>query len=121
MNQIEIRADELGLTSRNGLHATGTAARMRQAISAASIGACSDAELETAARDLVIDLRSANEPPEQVVLVIKRILAQAGLRPSHPPSDPAMVIERHSAVYRTVIALGIHHYFASNDGAGSRA
>jgi hypothetical protein len=86
-----------------------------------SIGAGSQQELEAASRELVTELRNANEPPEQVLLAMKRILAQAGLRPGHPPSDPAMVIERHSELYRNVIASSIRHYFGSTDGDGSSA
>ena len=94
---------------------------MLRAISAASLGSGEHEELETAARLLVTELRAANEPPEQVLLAVKRILAQAGLRPSHPPSDSAMVVERNTSVYRTVIASSIRHYFGSNSGAGTTA
>ena len=94
---------------------------MLRAISAASLGSGAHEELETAARLLVTELRAANEPPEQVLLAVKRILAQAGLRPSHPPSDSAMVVERNTSVYRTVIASSIRHYFGSNSSAGTTA
>src|ERR1041384_7044971 len=93
MSQDEIRNDELGLTAQDESDLTGSAARMRHAISAASIGSGSREELEMAARQLVMELRNANEPPEQVLLAMKRILALAGLRPGHPPTDPAMIIE----------------------------
>ena len=119
MSQDEIRNDELGLTAQNESDLTGSAARMRHAISAASIGSGSREELEMAARQLVMELRNANEPPEQVLLAMKRILALAGLRPGHPPTDPAMIIERHSELYRSVIASSIRHYFNANDGDGT--
>jgi hypothetical protein len=87
------------------------AQRMRNAINAATMGAVSDDELESAARALVTELRLANEPPEQVLLQIKHILAEAGLRPSQGPADPAPVAEHHAHLYRNVIESSIRHYF----------
>lgn len=108
-------------TSLDALDATEAVARMRRAVSAASIGACTPEELDAAAQALVNELRAAQHPPEQVLLHVKRILAQAGLRPSHGPSDPAVVIERHATVYRNVIESSIRFYFGrseSRDGDG---
>ena len=119
MTQSDIGGDDSGPTSHGELDLTGAGARMLQAISAASIGSGSHEALETAVREFVAELREANEPPEQVLLAIKRILAQAGLRPSHPPADPAMVVERLASVYRDVIASSIRHYFGASDGSGS--
>ena len=85
--------------------------RMRNAINAASMGSLPDDELESAARALVTELRLANEPPEQVLLQIKHILAEAGLRPSQGPADPAPVAEHHLLLYRNVIESSIRHYF----------
>jgi hypothetical protein len=121
MSEHNASNGEIKLTSRDELHSTGTAIRVREAISAASIGSGSHEELDTAARDFVIELRKANEPPEQVLLAMKRILALAGLRPGHPPTDPTMIIERHSQLYRAVIASSIRHYFSSSDGDGAPA
>ena len=115
------QSHELGPTSHGELDLTDAGARMLQAISAASIGAGSRDELEAAVSGVVTELREANQPPEQVLLAIKRILAQAGLRPSHPPTDPAMVVERLAAVYHHVIASSIRHYFGASDGAGPSA
>jgi hypothetical protein len=95
-----------------------SAARMRRAISAASIGAGSYEELDAATADFVAERRDAKVPPEQVLLAMKRILAEAGLRPSHEPSDPVIVIERHAAVYRDVIAASIRHYFRPANANG---
>ena len=92
---------------------------MLQAISAASIGSGLDHELDAAALQLVRELREANEPPEQVLLKIKRILGDAGVRPSHGQSDSALVIDRHEAVYRVVIESTIRHYFQASDGDGN--
>jgi hypothetical protein len=120
MSQREMQDEEVHIASLDGQDPTGSEIRMRRAISAASLGAGSHEELEAANRLLVAELRAANEPPEQVLLAIKRILAQAGLRPSHPPSDSAMIVERHATVYRHVIASSIRHYFGSN-GPGAPA
>lgn len=121
MSQHEMRDGDSHIHSRDGDDPTGSEARMRRAISAASLGSGSHEELDTAGQQLVAELRQANEPPEQVLLTIKRILAQAGLRPSHPPSDSAMVVERNATVYRHVIESSIRHYFGNGDGAGTTA
>jgi hypothetical protein len=98
------------------LDGRGSARRMLHAISAASIGSGTDHELDAAAQQLVLELRAANQPPEQVLLHIKAILAEAGLRPSHALLDPDLVIERHDSVYRNVIESTIRHYFRNSDG-----
>src|SRR5690242_11017176 len=90
--------------------------RMLRAVSSAAAGRASVDEVDAAARALVAELRRANEPPEQVLVRIKQILADAGLRPSQGPADPPLVIERHVALYRTVIESSIRHYFAATDG-----
>jgi hypothetical protein len=85
--------------------------RMRRAIQHAAIGTGSPQELDAAAQELVAELRRANEPPEQVLLQIKRILAEAGVRPTHGSDAPAIVVEHHASVYRGVIESSIRHYF----------
>ena len=121
MSHHEIRDEEVHVASHAGHDPAGSEARMLRAITAASLGLGTHEELETAVRLLVAELRAANEPPEQVLLAVKRILAQAGLRPSHPPSDSAMVVERNAMVYRNVIASSIHHYFRPNGSPGPTA
>lgn len=119
MDQRDIDNRGPDSTSLDALDATEAVTRMRRAVSAASIGACTHEELEAAARQLVTELRAAHEPPEQVVLRVKRILAQAGLRPSHGPGDPAVVIERHATVYRNVIDASIRFYFCRSASDGT--
>jgi len=121
MSQHEIRDEQSHVASHDGQDSAGSEARMLRAITAASLGLGTHEELETAVSLLVAELRAANEPPEQVLLAVKRILSQAGLRPSHPPSDSAMVIERNAMVYRNVIASSIHHYFRPNGSPGPTA
>ena len=94
------------------------AARMLRAIThAASAATTSSDEVDAAAKALVIELRQANQPPEQVLVQIKQILAEAGLKPSHGPADSAHIFGRHVALYRTVIESSIRHYFASDGTA----
>ena len=89
------------------------AARMLRAISlAASATTTSSDEVDAAAKALVTELRLANHPPEQVLVQIKQILTEAGLKPSHSPPDSTHVFGRHVALYRTVIESSIRHYFA---------
>ena len=121
MSQHEIRDEKLHVASHDGQDPAGSEARVLRAITAASLGLGTHEELETAVRLLVAELRAANEPPEQVLLAVKRILAQAGLRPSHQPSDSAMVVERNAMVYRNVITSSINHYFGSNGSPGPTA
>jgi len=93
------------------------AARMLRAITvAASATMTSTDEVDAAAKALVTELRLANQPPEQVLVQIKQILADAGLKPSHGPADSTHVFGRHVALYRTVIESSIRHYFASDGG-----
>lgn len=97
---------------------SSAASRMLRAVSSAAVGSESCAvELDAAARALVTELRLANEPPEQMLVQIKRILADAGLHSGHGPTDPVPLIERHAALYRSVIESSIRHYFATSGGA----
>jgi hypothetical protein len=90
---------------------------MLLAISLAADGrGTSSDELDAAAKALVTELRSANQPPEQMLVQIKRILADAGLGTSHGSTDSLPVIDRHTALYRSVIESSIRHYFAASDG-----
>jgi hypothetical protein len=96
---------------------SGAAIRMLRAIScAASATGMPTQELDAAAKALVTELRLANHPPEQVLIQIKQILAEAGLKPSHGPADSTHVIGRHVGLYRSVIESSIRHYFAPEDG-----
>jgi hypothetical protein len=108
VSERNMQSDE---PSNRHSHDSSSAGRMRRAIQDAAIGTGSPQELDAAAQALVAELRRANEPPEQVLLQIKRILAEAGVRPTHGPDAPAIVVEHHTAVYRGVIESSIRHYF----------
>jgi len=107
-----------GVESKNGTDraldgASSAAVRMLHAISsAAATTSTFGDEVDAAAKALVTELRRANQPPEQVLVQIKQILSEAGLKPSHGPADSAHAFGRQVALYRTVIESSIRHYFA---------
>lgn len=93
----------------------GSALRLKKAIRAVAVNARSRDELEAAARDLVIELRNEEQPPEQVLLRIKEVLAQAGLRPGHTLAADGSDLMGEATLYREVISSSIRYYF---DGDG---
>jgi len=89
-----------------------TAERMRLAIRAVLDGSGTTEDLHSAARQLVCELRAANEPPEQALVRIKETLADAGLRPSYATGgDGARGLE--ATIYRDVIAWSIRQYYGA--------
>jgi hypothetical protein len=107
--------DEIDLASL--AEPSSAAIRMLRALSAAaSVTATPTEELDAAAKALVTELRHANQPPEQVLVHIKQILAEAGLKPSHGPVDSTHAIGRNIGLYRSVIESSIRHYFTPDDG-----
>jgi hypothetical protein len=88
------------------------AERLRIAIRAVLDGSGSTEGLHAAARELVSELRQADEPPEQALVRIKQTLAEAGLRPGYASSDGGTQgIE--ATVYRDVIAWSIRQYYGA--------
>lgn len=88
------------------------AERLRSAITAAANGTGASDAFEAAARELVAKWRSANVPPEQILLRIKAILVDAGLRPNYAAAaEPRAPVGAQSELYRDVIAWTIRHYF----------
>ena len=114
--------EKRGVEGKDGTDQTfsepsSAAARMLRAISsAATATSTSSDELDAAAKALVTELRLAKQPPEQVLIQIKQILAEAGLKPSHGPPDSTHAFGRQVMLYRTVIESSIRHYFAADDG-----
>ena len=106
---------------RNGEASTaGSADRMRTALAAVAGGSGSLDELRVAARALVTDLRGRSEPPEQVLVQIKRILAEAGLRPALHSEAGEEPVNSRAAVYRDVIAWSIRSYYEDDPTSGGR-
>lgn len=98
-----------------------TADRMRRALAAVAGGEGSPRELEEAAHELVAELRQSNHPPEQMLLRIKEILAEVGLRPTYTGSpDLAGPFGNGAVVYRDVIAWSIRSYYDGGDAASER-
>lgn len=97
----------------------GAAVRLRQAVVAVAQRGGSRLELETAAEELVTELRRQDHPPEQVLLRIKEILADAGLRPGHTLAADGSELMSEAALYREVISSSIRYYFNDGDGNGS--
>lgn len=85
--------------------------QMRRATEAAARGTGSRDDLESAARALVKELRSAQAPPEQMLVRIKEILADAGLRPAYATTDETVAPEHEAAIYRSVIEWSIRQYY----------
>lgn len=68
-------------------------------------------ELEAAARDMVTELRNKDQPPEQVLLRVKEVLAQAGLRPGHTLAADGSELMGDATLYREVVSSSIRYYF----------
>lgn len=96
----------------------GTAAdRLRRAVSATAAGAGSRDEVEGAARALVDELRGRQAAPEQVLIQIKALLADAGLKAGHASTDGGESYGAQAALYRDIITWSIRCYY--EDGKGS--
>jgi hypothetical protein len=96
----------------NEEHRSSAIDRLRAAIVAAAKGTGASDAFQGAARELIAEWRSANVPPEQILLRIKGILAEAGLRPRYAtPAEPAPPVGAQTEVYRDVIAWTIGHYY----------
>lgn len=86
--------------------------RMRAAVKAIAGGTGTREDLQGAARALVGNLRQRREPPEQVLVQIKRILSEAGLQPGFPVVDgTGAAIESSTSIYRDVITWSIRSYY----------
>src|SRR5262249_47882891 len=88
---------------------------LRRATEAVAKGSGSNAALEGAARALVKHLKAENAQPEQMLLRVKEILADAGLRPAYASTDASTPPNGESAIYRAVIEWSIRYYFDERD------
>jgi hypothetical protein len=106
------RGDTDNSVDRKDVRSSAATERMRRAIEAVTRDGTNRRELEDAARELVTELRTASRAPEQMLLQIKQLLAEAGLRPSYAmPNEPGTKTGLESNVYRDVIAWSIRHYY----------
>ncbi|HEY4133316.1 MAG TPA: hypothetical protein VGM50_22045 [Gemmatimonadaceae bacterium] len=98
----------------------GTAAdRLRRAVSAATAGKGSRDELQEAARALVSELRGRDQAPEQMLVQIKSLLADAGLRAGFASTDPGDSLGDESALYRDIITWSIRCYYEDGKRSSS--
>jgi hypothetical protein len=95
--------------------APNATARLRQSLNAVASGGGSHEELHNAAAELVLTLRREKQPPEQMLLRIKEILAEVGLRPSYASADLDITLGREATLYRDMIAWCIRSYYADGD------
>jgi hypothetical protein len=91
--------------------------RLRRAIEAATTGAGSRDELQEASRALVDELRGLTDAPEQMLIQMKTLLADAGLRAGYPAAEGESATN-HAAIYRDIITWSIRSYYADANGAG---
>lgn len=91
--------------------------RMRRALASVAGGKGSSRELQEAAEALVTELRQANQPPEQMLLQIKEILAEAGMRPTYASPELDGPLSQSATLYRDVIAWSIRSYYGDGDGS----
>jgi len=96
----------------------GTAAdRLRRAVNAAMTGAGSREELQGAARALVAELRGRHEAPEQMLIQVKTLLGDAGLRAGYPASENGTPHENDATLYRDIITWSIRFYYEDGKNA----
>jgi hypothetical protein len=85
-------------------------ADLRRTLDAVAMGRASRRELEEAASNLVAHLRRERHAPEQMLLRIKEVLADAGLRPTYAASERVTFAD-DANLYRDVIAWCIRSYY----------
>lgn len=91
---------------------SGLAARLRDAVAAVGGGTGTRTQVERAARELTTALRGDHYPPEQMLLKIKELLAEAGLRPSYAAATSSENMGDWEAnLYRDVITWCIRDYY----------
>lgn len=110
---VEFSGDDAVAGRRSG-EATGktedAAARLRHLLQGVAKGTGSRDDLRDAASALVNQLRRANLPPEDMLLRIKEILAEVGLRPTYASAPPEFG-PREPSVYSDLIAWCIKEYY----------
>jgi hypothetical protein len=83
---------------------------LRRTLNAVASGRASRRDLERAATDLVSHLRREQHAPEQMLLRIKEVLADAGLRPTYASTEDSS-LGGDANLYRDVIAWCIRSYY----------
>jgi hypothetical protein len=94
------------------------AERLRRAVTAATTGSGTREEVQEAARTLVAELRGRAGAPEQMLIEMKALLADAGLRAGYPAADENRSHENDAALYRDIITWSIRCYYEDGKGNG---
>jgi hypothetical protein len=102
--------DEHEPSSGSGANVTA-ADRLRSAVGVAAEGRGSRQELEAAARALVAELRGRDAAPEQVLVQMKALLAEAGLRAGYALTDAIGGDHDQATLYRDIITWSIRCYY----------
>jgi hypothetical protein len=110
---MDLNEDSNGRRGMSGpSHSASTAVdRFRRAVTAATAGAGSRGELQEAARGLVTELRRRNEAPEQMLIQMKNLLGDAGLRAGYPAAETGESYTADAALYRDIISWAIRCYY----------
>ena len=83
-------------------------------VRAASVGPSATPELRAAVQNYVRGLKASGHRPEQVLLALKALIAEAGIeRRGHSAGS-----RRHAELADRIIAWSITAYFASDTDAG---
>jgi hypothetical protein len=100
------------LSDSNDARLTLLAARLREAVTEVNAGRGGRHQVERAARDLTSALKTDRLPPEQMLLRVKELLADAGLRPTYAASTSSENLGDNEAnLYRDVISWCIRDYY----------
>lgn len=91
--------------------------RLSRAVSLAVAGGGSREELEEAARSLVAELRGRAHAPERMLVEIKTLLADAGLRATYSAADTTEWRGNRAAIYRDIITWSIRFYYEDGNPA----
>ena len=100
-----------GRAVNGAANAPTTADRLRHAVSASAGGAGSRDELQAAARALVTELRGRHDAPEQMLIEMKALLADAGLRTGFPSTNGDESHGNARELYRDIITWSIRYYY----------
>jgi len=88
------------------------ATRLRDAVAAVGSGDGARQQVERAAREFTNALRGDRFPPERMLLRIKELLAEAGLRPTYAAATSSENLGDWEAnLYRDVITWCIRDYY----------
>jgi hypothetical protein len=88
------------------------ATRLRDAVAAVGGGTGTRTQVERAARDFTGALKGDHFPPEQMLLRIKELLAEAGLRPTYAAATSSENLgDVEANLYRDVITWCIRDYY----------